>query len=98
MTWLDLAFGALWIAAVAQTLFVVFYMTVRWWRHFVGRALFSKSFALMLLLQLSLVNHYYDYAWELQVSALLTCLVAVAIVFQLGALLWQQHLDRDARR
>jgi hypothetical protein len=50
----------LWASAVGQTLFVVLWMTMPWWRHWVGRALMVKSIALGIYLDFALVHNYID--------------------------------------
>lgn len=88
--------AALWVATVFQVLFVALYATRPWWRHFVGRALFTKSLTLSVLLAVTLGNHYLVYRYQLQVSVVLLWLVAAAIVGQTGALVKQIRLDRRA--
>lgn len=95
--WIDAGLVALWVAAVVQTLFVVTYGFSPWWRHFVGRALFSKSASLAVILWLTVVNHYLTYAYQLQVSVIATWSVTVAICFQFAALVAQRRIDRRTR-
>lgn len=96
MNTVEVARVGLIVATIAQTLFVVAYATRPWWRHFIGRALMSKSVALMVTLQVTLLNWYVTYPYQLEVGAFLMWLIACAICFQVGALLWQIHLDRRA--
>jgi hypothetical protein len=98
MTWPDWGLTALWIAAVVQTCFVVTYGLSPWWRHFVGRALFSKSASLAIILWLTVVNHYLTYDYQLQVSVVATWVVTASICFQFAALVAQRRIDRAARR
>jgi len=95
---MDVGIFALWTATVIQTLFVVLYATRAWWRHFVGRALFVHSAALMVTLQASVVNHYLVYRYQLQVSVLLLWVMAAAFAYQTGALIKQMRLDRHTRQ
>lgn len=98
MSWVRWGLAALWVATIFQTLFVVVYATRPWRRHFVGRALFVKSLALMVTLQVTLANNYLIYPWQLQVSVILLWFVAAAIAFQFAALVAQWRIDRRARR
>jgi len=60
MSTMDWAFVLIWVAAVPQTLFIAIYgLTNHWWLSWIGRALFASSFGLMLLLDLTLVEHYF---------------------------------------
>lgn len=94
MSWGAVAVGALWVATVGQTVFVVVYACRPWWRHFVGRALFTKSVSLAAVLWATLLPRYWDYPFRLQVMAVLTGVVAAAILAQTVALFAQQHIDR----
>lgn len=94
MGWETLALIALWVATVGQVGFVVVYGAGPWWRDFVGRALFFKSASLALVLAVTLLNWYVTYPGQLAVGAVLMCVVAAAIVYQFGALLWQRLLAR----
>lgn len=55
---------ALILAAVGQTLFVLFYMCWPWWNDFLGRALFFKAVAMMLLIDFGLAARIYDIPGE----------------------------------
>lgn len=94
MNTLDIAMLGLWVATVAQIAFVILYATGPWWRHFVGRALFSKSFVLAVTLAVTLVNNYVIYRYQLEVGAFLMWAIALAIVWQLVALIRQRLIDR----
>lgn len=98
MSWVNAGWVALWVAAVVQTMFVVLYGVGPWWRHFVGRALFTKSLALCLVLWLTVVNYYLTYPGQLQVTVCATWLVALAIVFQFAALVAQRRIARGEGR
>lgn len=93
-TWMSIGLRAIDIAAILQTVFVALYATRPWWRHFVGRALFLKSLAFMVVLDLSVVGRYWTYPYQLQVAAIVLCLVAAAIAYQTGALIMQIRHDR----
>lgn len=49
----------IWMAAPAQTLFIVLYAPTRWWTQLIGSALFTSSLALALLLDLTLISRYW---------------------------------------
>lgn len=97
MNWLNVALAALWVATVGKIVFVVVYTTGPWWRHFVGRALFGESVTLAVTLAVTLVNAYVVYPYQLQVGALLMWSIALAILYQLAALIRQRRLDHDQR-
>lgn len=86
-TWERLALLALVVSAVAQTAFIFVYGARPWWRHRVGRALFTKSLSLLIVLWLSIVNTFLIYPAQQRVSTLALWLIAAAIVYQLVALL-----------
>ena len=96
MSWEDSGLLALWVATVAQVVFVVVYASARkFWRHFVGRALFTKSAALALVLGATLFGWYVTpYPYQLQVGVILMWTVAGAIVYQLLALVRQRRIDQ----
>ena len=85
---------SLWVAGVGQTLFVIVYGTRPWWRHFVGSALFTKSLALAVTLDVSLLNHYVDYPYERQVWTVLLFTIAASVWFQLVALVCELRKHR----
>lgn len=81
------------IAAVSQTLFVILYGGFSpWWRNRVGRALFTKAFALMLLLDISLINQWIGHPYPLmeQIAIAVIGLVTVGAVMQLSALVLEK--------
>jgi hypothetical protein len=93
--WEHLALVAIIVATFAQTLFILIYASRPWWRVRVGRALMLKSASLCIVLWLTLVGTFFVYAHQEQVSALSLCVIAVAIVYQLVALLLSpRHPDR----
>lgn len=96
--WLDLGLVALWVSAIAQVSFVVLYATRKFWRHFVGRALFFKSVSFAVLLVMSLVNRVWQYPHQLEVAVLLLWFIACATCLQLYALIRQMVLDRREGR
>lgn len=89
------------VGAVGQTLFVLIYVWGRWWAHYVGRTLFVKSFMLMLMMDVSTINIFFDYQYENQTKTTMITLVAVAIWLQLFAIIRQRregHLEQELRQ
>lgn len=84
------------VAAVAQTLFIGVYATRPWWRVRVGRALMLKSASLCLLLLASVVDTFFVYAHQREVSAVIIFVVAAAIVYQLVALVLSPRHPEEA--
>lgn len=86
----DTATVTLWllhIAAAGQTLFMLMWMTLPWWRAWVGRALMVKSVAMGLFLVSAVVHHHVDtYAWEPVVVLLLFAGVTLGIWSQVLAI------------
>lgn len=81
-------------AAPAQTLFVIFYgIGSPWWRSVVGRALFTKSLGLALLIDISLLYNWLgdDYALREVVRLGVFTLIAVGAWLQLGALIYERR-------
>lgn len=76
----------LWVAAVGQALFVVLWLTQRWWATRVGRALMAKSAALAVILAASLWV-YYRGPLPVWVGRAMFAAVTLAIVTQFLALL-----------
>lgn len=74
-------------AAVGQTLFVVLWATLPWWRTIIGRALMIKSASLMVILIWSLVNyHLGPFVHQQGIGLGLFGLVALGIWLQLWAI------------
>lgn len=85
--WLDIAEAGLVIAVVVQFAFVLVYLVFgTWWRSFVGQALLTKSAVIALALGVSYVNSRVTYPYQLQIAAVLTWLIAVAVTLQFAAL------------
>lgn len=75
------------IGTFAQTLFVLIYASRPWWRVRPGRALLLKSATLCAVMWLSLVATFFVYPYQEQVTAVAVNAIAIAIVYQLVALL-----------
>lgn len=85
--WQRVSLVALAVAAVVQTLFVVKYAPRPWWRVAPGRAIMLKSSALLAALWLTLVNTFWVYPYENEISAAALCYIAATIVYQYVALI-----------
>lgn len=95
MNSMTIAIIGLWVAAVGQTIFVILYGSATPWRTgFIGRALFFKSSVLWVALVNPLVNYYWHYPHQMEVSAGLICLLAFAVIYQTAALAQRLWLDR----
>lgn len=89
----DYSLVLLWLGCIGQTGFVVTWVTLPWWRHWVGRSLMLKSFSIMAYLDISLVMYYvrtFD-GWP-TLSAILFTLVVVGIWGQFITLLREKHM------
>lgn len=94
--WERLAIVALVVSAVAQTAFVVIWATRPWYLVRIGRALMSKSATLCWVLVLTVVNTFWTYPYERQIASLSICAVAIAILYQLVALvLTPRYADNE---
>lgn len=90
------------IAALGQTLFVILWATMPWYRHAVGRALMVKSFALMAYLDWAvLVLHFGPLPHHDTIALLLFGFITLGIWSQLLVIggiraleLWGRHLER----
>lgn len=76
------------LAAVFQGGFVFVYATRPWFRDIVGRAYMLKSATLLVILWLSLLNTFFTYPHQAQVSTFGMWSVTIAIVYQFFVLLW----------
>jgi hypothetical protein len=84
----DWALALVWVATVPQTLFILIYGTTnQWWLSWIGRALFTSSLALALLLNMSLVAYYYHDLLDQRESNVVIGLVALGSCLKLFALL-----------
>lgn len=83
-------------AAVGQTIFLGLWLTLPWWRAWVGRALMVKSSALWVLLVGALVNYWIDkihgpYPGETAVVLLTHVAVLIGVWSQVFALGWERN-------
>lgn len=86
----------LWTAAIGQTGFVVCWVTLPWWTHWVGRALMVKSLALMIYLDTAIVLTNVEYFYGLTLlSVILFGFVVVGIWSQLVTLLHERFKRKD---
>jgi hypothetical protein len=80
-------------AAVGQTLFVLRWGPMPWWRTAIGRALMWKSTALMIVFDWSLINYWWGpFQHQELIGLALFAFVMVGIWFQTFA------IDHEARR
>lgn len=83
------------LAAIGQTLFVLLWATLPWWRMWVGRALMVKSFALMLYLDWALVvYHWGPFEHQPTIAIWLFGLITVGIWSQVGAIFHEMWRGR----
>jgi hypothetical protein len=87
----------LWVSTVAQTLFVVLWLTQRWWTTRVGRALMAKSAALAVIFMAS-VWAYYQGPLPVWLGRLIFGAVTLAIVGQFLALAFEVWRARREHR
>lgn len=92
--WITAYQWALIIGATAQTLFVIVYGTRKWWKHYVGKALFFKALTLCVALWVSFTNIVLDpYKYQIPIAVGAIWLVTLAIVGQTIALFLQVGHD-----
>lgn len=95
----DLAEPLVWVGAVAQTAYVLLWMTLPWWRRSITRSIMVKSVGLALLLDLSVVNaHVPSYAAATAVALLVIGVVVAGSVSQFLALAWAMWRARREDR
>lgn len=83
-------------AAIGQTLFVLLYGTFPWWRNFLGRALFGKALAFMLLVDIAVAGRAFDWRYEDTTFVVLYWTLALGIWWQFFAFLrvkWEGRQD-----
>lgn len=86
---------AVWAGSIGQTLFVIMWGMLPWWREWIGRALMVKAFALMLLFDSALLNLLWPHKPLVWVDRTILILVIVGIWSQVFALTYER---RRARR
>lgn len=90
--------AALLSTAVGQTSFVLFYSTLPWWRTFMGKALFLKSLALMLLVDVAIAGRLFDWRYEDFTYIVLYGGVAVGVWAQLLAFVRNSRATQSDNR
>ena len=73
---------ALIAAAVGQTAFVLLYMTFPWYSTFLGRALFGKALALVLIVDFAALSRVFDFGRSDLAFSLLYGVLALGICWQ----------------
>lgn len=85
------ATAALLAIAIGQTLFVLFYATLPWWRTRLGFALFVQGFSLALLVDVGITARLLTFPYEQQVILVLYWLCAVGVWGQFLAFVLQSR-------
>lgn len=96
----DIALVLLWVGAVAQTGFVLLWMTQPWFlTGWITRAIMVKSLGLALLLDVALTHHYTGpYPAAQMVAAIVVMIVVAGSVTQFAALAYETWRSRRERR
>lgn len=95
----DVVEPLVWVGAIFQTGYVLLWMLLPWWRRAITRSIMVKSFGLMLLLDLSVVNaHVAPYAASAAVALIVIGLVVAGAVSQFCALAWLMWRARREHR
>ena len=81
-------------AAIPQTMFVITWGLLPWWKDFVGRALFFKSASFAILLDAAAAYIFLEGKYEDATIVGLYWLVALSCWWQFGALLKQLRLAK----
>lgn len=97
MNWHDFDLGLVWTAAVGQTLFLVLFLTERWWTHRIGRALMVKSLSLGLILWATVYASYHG-PLPLWIGRAMFILVTIGILGQFATFLYERWLERKVSR
>ena len=78
----------LWLAAIGQTIFVILWASMPWWREWVGRALMTKSAALCAVLWFMVAGFYLgDYPFRDELRLALILAVTCGIWLQVFAIM-----------
>lgn len=86
-------------SAIGQTLFVLLWSTLPWWRSIVGRALMVKSLALAIYLDWAVTSYYWGpFDNSETIAVCLFGLVFAGIWSQLGAISYEMLRARLDRR
>lgn len=75
---------ALSTVALGQTLFVLLYMTFPWYASFLGRALFGKALALLLIVDFAALSRWFEFGAK--------DAVFVGLYLVLGLAVWAQFV------
>lgn len=73
------------VAAIVQTLFVLFYATFSWYKTFLGRALFLKAVTLMAIVDFAALSRWFDFGANDTIFVVLYATLTVGIVAQFVA-------------
>lgn len=69
-------------AALGQTAFVLLYFFYPWWQSFLGRALFGKSIALVLIIDFAALSRVFEFGHADLYFAIMYTVLAVGVWFQ----------------
>lgn len=86
-TYMEWRTHAITAAAIGQTSFVLLYLLWPWYKNFLGRSLFFKSLALMLLLDMGVLFRHIVWAYEDLAFTILYTTFAVGVWVQVVAFL-----------
>lgn len=81
------AFSVLFVA-LGQTLFVLFYISLPWWRTFLGRILFVKAVSFALFVDVAVGVHFLEWAGEDLLIVTLYSMVGLSVWAQLSAFIY----------
>lgn len=76
---------ALILASLGQTAFVLLYFFYPWWKTFLGRALFGKSIALVVIMDFAALSRIFKFGHDDIAFTILYALLAIGVWFQFVA-------------
>lgn len=91
----NMQFGSLIVSMLLQTAFVSMYSTVKWYNHFVGRALFGNAAGLWVVFIVIVSGRVFEYGGEEWVRAAAYWGLTTTIGFMVTALWRQQHAEKE---
>lgn len=95
MDWNSARTVALITCAVTQTAFVVFYLTFPWFRSFLGRALFSKALALMVIVDFAALSRYFEFGDNDKMFTVLYWCLTLGVIAQFRAFIRVKREGRE---
>jgi hypothetical protein len=82
--WISFA-AFIWLGVVQSTFVIWWWLTVRWWPSFTGRAFFSAAATLAVTADVVVAGRFLDWAYEDEIKAAIYWAVALTATFQLIA-------------